>query len=69
MRRFSASALDIRWFIVSAIPAQVIWDGTEPSEINSAEAGPLVGMDLLDGYEIRIQAVIGGSVTIQSLVD
>ena len=50
--------------------ASVIWDGKVQSiEINSAEAGPLVGMGLLEGYEVRIEAVRGGDVTIQSLSD
>lgn len=50
--------------------ASVIWDGKVQSiEINSAEAGPLVGMGLLEGYEVRIEAVTGGDVTIQSLSD
>lgn len=48
----------------------VIWDGKVQSiEINSAEAGPLVGMGLLEGHEIRIEAVAGGDVTIQALPD
>jgi clan AA aspartic protease len=50
--------------------ASVIWDGKVQSiEINSAEAGPLVGMGLLEGYEVRIEAVTGGEVTIQALPD
>jgi clan AA aspartic protease len=48
----------------------VIWDGkVQAIEINSAEAGPLVGMGLLEGYEVRIEAVTGGDVRIQLLSD
>ena len=48
--------------------ASVIWDGqVRTIEINESEADPLVGMGLLEGYELKIQAVAGGSVTITAL--
>ncbi len=48
--------------------ASVIWDGQMRSiEINESEAEPLVGMGLLEGYELNIQGVSGGSVTIKAL--
>jgi len=48
--------------------ALVIWDGQVRSvEINESEADPLVGMGLLEGYELKIQAVAGGLVTITAL--
>ncbi len=48
--------------------ASVIWDGQIRSiEINESEAEPLVGMGLLEGYELTIQGVAGGSVTIKAL--
>jgi clan AA aspartic protease len=48
--------------------ASVIWDGQMRSiEINESEAEPLVGMGLLEGYELNIQGVAGGSVTIKVL--
>jgi clan AA aspartic protease len=48
--------------------ASVIWDGQiRAIEINESEADPLVGMGLLEGYELRIQAVAGGVVTITAL--
>jgi clan AA aspartic protease len=48
--------------------ASVIWDGqVKEIEINDSEADPLVGMGLLEGYELKIQAVAGGSVTITAL--
>jgi clan AA aspartic protease len=45
----------------------VIWDG-EPRyvEADAIDAPPLVGMSLLYGYDLYIQAVDGGSVTIQT---
>lgn len=46
----------------------VIWDGqVRTIEVNESEADPLVGMSLLEGYELKIQGVAGGSVTITAL--
>ena len=36
-------------------------------EINESEAEPLVGMGLLEGYELNIQGFAGGTVTIKAL--
>ena len=48
--------------------ALVVWDGQVRSvEINESEADPLVGMGLLEGYELKIQAVAGGLVAITAL--
>jgi hypothetical protein len=46
----------------------VIWDGEyREIYINESETVPLIGMQLLRGYELRIQAIEGGLVTIESL--
>lgn len=48
--------------------ASVIWDGqVRTSEVNGAETDPLVGMGLLEGYELKIQGIAGGLVTITAL--
>jgi clan AA aspartic protease len=48
--------------------AEVIWDGQyREVYINESETVPLIGMRLLRGYDLRIQAIEGGSVTIQAL--
>jgi clan AA aspartic protease len=48
--------------------ASVIWDGEVRSiEINESEADPLIGMGLLEGYELKIQGIPGGLVTISAL--
>jgi clan AA aspartic protease len=48
--------------------ASVIWDGQVKSiEINESETDPLVGMGLLEGYELNIQGFAGGLVTIKAL--
>ena len=46
----------------------VIWDGElQRIDINESETTPLVGMSLLYGYRMQLDAVEGGKVTIQSL--
>jgi clan AA aspartic protease len=48
--------------------AKVIWDGEyRDIPINEAETDPLVGISLLYGYDLQIQTVEGGSVTIKRL--
>jgi clan AA aspartic protease len=48
--------------------ASVIWDGQVRSvEINESEADPLLGMGLLEGFELKIQGAAGGLVTITAL--
>ena len=48
--------------------ASVIWDGDVRSiEINESEADPLIGMGLVEGYELKIQGIPGGLVTITAL--
>ncbi len=48
--------------------AKIIWDGEyRDIPVNEAETDPLVGMSLLYGYDLHIQAVEGGLVTIQTL--
>jgi clan AA aspartic protease len=48
--------------------ATVVWDGTPRRvAVDAADIDPLVGMRLLDGYELTIQAVVGGQVTIKAL--
>lgn len=48
--------------------ASVIWDGQiKIIEVNESETDPLVGMGLLEGYELKIQALHGGLVTINAL--
>jgi clan AA aspartic protease len=54
--------------LFNVFEATVIWDGHLKSiEINESETDPLVGMGLLDGYELNIQGFAGGLVTIRAL--
>lgn len=46
----------------------IIWDGEfRRIDINASETSPLVGMSLLYGYRMQLDAIEGGTVTIQSL--
>lgn len=48
--------------------AIVIWDGEYRTiDINESETVPLIGMKLLRGYDLRIQAIEGGFVEIKAL--
>ena len=54
--------------IFNVFEATVILDGQLKSiEINESETDPLVGMGLLEGYELNIQGFAGGLVTIKAL--
>ncbi len=48
--------------------ATVIWDGQlRVVDVAESDADPLVGMGLLYGFEIEIEAIEGGMVTIEAL--
>jgi clan AA aspartic protease len=53
---------------VDVYAATVIWDG-QPRNVlvEAAETDPLVGMTLLHGYDLHVQVIDGGSVTISKL--
>jgi clan AA aspartic protease len=54
--------------LFNVFEATVIWDGQIKSiEVNESETDPLVGMGLLEGYELNIQGFAGGLVTIKHL--
>uniref|UniRef100_B8HQW1 Clan AA aspartic protease n=1 Tax=Cyanothece sp. (strain PCC 7425 / ATCC 29141) TaxID=395961 RepID=B8HQW1_CYAP4 len=48
--------------------ASVIWDGqSQVIDVVASEADPLVGMGLLYGFKLQIEAIEGGLVTIEPL--
>lgn len=48
--------------------ATVLWDGQiRTVETDAADTMPLIGMAMLYGYDLHIQAVKGGMVTIEAL--
>jgi clan AA aspartic protease len=75
------SALDLTWRgseegilgdgtaqMFDVYSATIIWDGEYKTiKINESEADPLLGVGLLYGYEVCIQTISGGAVTIKSL--
>jgi clan AA aspartic protease len=48
--------------------ASVIWDGQRQIvDVAASDVDPLVGMGLLYGFKLQIEAVEGGTVTIEAL--
>lgn len=48
--------------------ASVIWDGqNQMVDVVASDAEPLVGMGLLYGFKLQIEAVEGGRVTIEAM--
>ena len=49
--------------------ADIIWDGEYRTiDINQSETVPLIGMRLLRGYDLHIQTIEGGDVTIKKIL-
>ena len=49
--------------------AILIWDDDEVVvEVATAETEPLMGMSLIYGHDLRIEAIEGGAVTIEKLI-
>ena len=67
-RRGRAMLADGSDILVDIYEATVTWDG-KPRRIavDEADSAPLVGMSLLDGYELTVQVIEGGRVTIRPL--
>jgi clan AA aspartic protease len=66
--RAQVTLADGSMVLTNVYTGAVIWDG-QPRviEIDAADTDPLVGMSLLSGFELRIQVVDGGSVSVQPL--
>jgi clan AA aspartic protease len=48
--------------------AAVVWDGqNQIVDIAASDADPLVGMNLLYGFKLQIEAIEGGLVTIEAM--
>jgi len=65
-QRGRATLADGSTIVFDVYEGTVLWDGT-PLTLLVDEAGgmPLVGMSLMRGYDLNLQAVDGGSVTIR----
>ena len=80
-RRYANESLDLIWkgrdlatvgdgtsCIFEVYIAVIIWNWQYGTiDINESETMPLIGMQLLRGYDLRIHAIEGGSVTIEAL--
>jgi clan AA aspartic protease len=54
--------------VVDVYELTLLWDDTDRViEVLALEGTPLLGMALLEGHEVRIQAADGGQVTIEPL--
>ena len=67
-RRGRALLADGSESVFDIYEATVDWDGeARRVPVDEAEAIPLVGMSLLEGYELTVQAQPGGNVTVRAL--
>ena len=67
-RRGRALLADGSESLFDVYEGSVVWDGTPRRvAVDAADIDPLVGMRLLYGYEVTIQAVARGSVLITAL--
>jgi len=67
-RRGRALLADGTESVFDIYEATVMWDGIlRRVAVDAADIAPLIGMRLLDGYELTIQATVGGQVTIKAL--
>ncbi len=59
---------DGREEVLDVYEATIVWDG-QPRNVSAyaADTDPLVGMSLLYGYDLHIQVIDGGGVTIEAL--
>ena len=67
-RRGRATLADGSECVFDVYEAVVVWDGqllTIP--VDEAESDPLIGMSLMEGYELTVEAIKGGSVRLRNL--
>ena len=68
LQRGRALLADGRESVFDIYEATVIWDGqVRRIPVDEAETAPLVGMSLLDGYELTMQVRSSGNVIIRAL--
>ena len=67
-RRGRAFLADGRESVFDIYEATVIWDGqARRVPVDGAETAPLIGMSLLEGYELTVQVRAAGNVIIRAL--
>jgi clan AA aspartic protease len=66
--RGRATLADGRQELLDIYEGTVLWEGSPRTvEVDAADTVTLLGMALLDGHDLHIRAVIGGSVTISAI--
>lgn len=64
----AALLADGRETVFDIYEASVVWDGQlRRVAVDAVDAAPLIGMHLLEGYELTIQVVRGGNVLAKRL--
>ncbi|MDE2997624.1 MAG: clan AA aspartic protease [Gemmatimonadota bacterium] len=67
-RRSRARLADGSEVLFDVYEATVIWDGSPRRiAVDCVDSDPLIGMSLLDGYELTVQVIDGGRVGIKAL--
>ena len=67
-RRGRALLADGTTSLFDIYEATVLWDGAPRRvAVDAADIDPLVGMRLLGGYELTVQAIVGGQMLIKAL--
>jgi clan AA aspartic protease len=67
-RRGRALLADGNESLFDVYEATVVWDGTPRRvAVDAVDIDALVGMRLLDGYELLVQVVVGGQVIVKAL--
>jgi clan AA aspartic protease len=67
-RRGRAILADGSESIFDIYEATILWDGQPVTlPIDEADSYPLIGMSLMDGYELTIQIVDSGTVTLKKI--
>ncbi len=67
-RRGRAILADGSEIVFDIYKATVIWDGQLLTiAVDEADSEPLIGMSLMYGYELTVQAVDGGTVTLRRM--
>mgnify|MGYP000112005570 CR=1 FL=1 len=68
LRRVTANLADDSTIHVSVYMATILWDSQEHQvEVLAIGARPLLGTLLLDGYELNVQFIEGGLVSVEAL--
>lgn len=67
-REVAGSLADGSQVLLQVYKATLLWDGTEREvDVVAADGRPLLGMTLLDGYDVHLCVTEGGSLTVEEI--